>query len=62
MTSWRRLIYEVLKTLDLRRLKDVQFSTFRRRLIHDVLKTSDLWVLDDLCKTTSVEEAMSAQR
>ena len=62
MTSWRRLIYDVLKTSDLRRLQDVRFSTFWRRLIYDVLKTSDLRLLDDLYKTTSVEEVMSAQR
>ena len=62
MTSWRCLIYDVLKTSDLRRLKDVRFSTFCGSLIYDVLKTSDLPLFDDLCKTTSVEEATSAQR
>ena len=59
--SWRRLIYNVLKTSDFWRLGDVWFTKFWRRLIYDVLKTSDLRLLDDLCKTTSVEEAMSAQ-
>ena len=61
MTSWRRLIYNVLKTSDLRHLTDIRFSTFWRRLIYDILKTSDLKLFDDLCKTTSVEEATSAQ-
>ena len=60
--SWIRLIYDVLKTSDLRRLKDIRFSTFWRHLIYDVLKTSDLRLLDDLCKTTSVEEATSKRR
>ena len=35
----RRLIYDVLKTSDLRRLEDVQFTTSWRRLIYDVFKT-----------------------
>ena len=38
-TSWRRPIYDVLKTFDLRRLEDVWFTTSWRRLIYDVLKT-----------------------
>ena len=38
----RRRIYDVLKTSDVPRLEDVQFTTPWRRLIYDVLKTSDL--------------------
>ena len=37
-TSYRRCpIYDVLKTTDLRRLKDVQFATSWKRLIYNVL-------------------------
>ena len=52
-TSWRRLIYIVLKTSnlrcredvqfgtsDLRRLEDIRFTSSWRHLIYDVLKTS----------------------
>ena len=44
----RRLIYDVLKTPDLCRLKDVRFTTSWRSLICDVLKTSDSWCLRDV--------------
>ena len=52
-TSWRRLIYNVLSTSDLRRLEDVQFTTSWRRLICDVLMTSDLQRLADVRFTSS---------
>ena len=61
-TSGRRsLIYDILKTSDVRRLKDVRFTTTWRRLICDVLKTSDsrrlrdvgLRRLEDVLFTTS---------
>ena len=39
-TSWRRLIYVVLKTSNLRCLEDIWFMTSWRRLIYNVLKTS----------------------
>ena len=51
--SWRRPIYDVLKTSDLRRLEDVWFKTSWRRSIYNVLKTSDLWRLEDVWFTTS---------
>ena len=52
-TSYRRrLIYDVLKTSDLRRLEDVRFTTSWRRLIYVVLKTSDLRRLQDVWLTT----------
>ena len=44
----RRLIYDVLKTPDLCRLKDVRFTTSWRSLICDVLKTSDSRRLRDV--------------
>ena len=44
----RRLIYDVLKTPDLCRFKDVRFTTSWRRLICDVLKTSDSRRLRDV--------------
>ena len=48
-TSYRkRLIYDVLKTSDLRHLEDVRFTTPWRRLIYVVLKTSDLRHLEDV--------------
>ena len=46
--SWRRLIYDVLKTSDLRRLEDFQITTSWRRLIFFVLRTSDFWCLEDV--------------
>ena len=52
-TSWRRPIYDVLKTSDLRCLEDVSFTTSWGRLICDVLKTSDLRGLEDVQFTTS---------
>ena len=53
-TSGRRsLIYDILKTSDVRRLKDVRFTTTWRRLICDVLKTSDSRRLEDVLFTTS---------
>ena len=52
-TSWRRPIYDVLKTSDLRCLEDVSFTTSWGRLIYDVLKTSDLRGLEDVQFTTS---------
>ena len=53
MTSWRRLIYVVLKTSDLWRLEDVWFTTSWRRLMSIVLKTSYLWRLENVRFTTS---------
>ena len=44
----RRRIYDVLKTSDLRRLKDVQLRTSWGRQIYDVLRTSDLRRLEDV--------------
>ena len=53
-TSGRRsLIYDILKTSDVRRLKDVRFTTTWRRLICDVLKTFCLRRLEDVWFTTS---------
>ena len=52
-SSWRRPIYDVLKTSDLRRLQDVWFTTSWRRLIYVVLKTSNLWRLENVWFTTS---------
>ena len=56
MTSYdqtRRRIYEVLKTSDLRRLEDVEFTTFWRRLIYDVFWTFGLWRYEDVWFTLS---------
>ena len=47
-TSWRRLIYAVLKTSNLRRLEDVWFTTSSGRLVYNLLKTSDLRNLEDV--------------
>ena len=44
----RRRHYVWKKTLDLRRLEGVWFTSSRRRPIYDVLKTSDLWRLEDI--------------
>ena len=52
-TSWGRLIYDVLKTSDLRCLEDVLFTTSWRCLIYDVFKKSDLFRLEDVQFTTS---------
>ena len=52
-TSWRCLIYAVLKTSNLRCLEDVWFTTSRGCLIYNVLKTSDLYRLEDSQFTTS---------
>ena len=52
-TSWRRLLYVVLKTSNLRRLENVWFTTSWGRLIYDVLKTSDLQPVEDVWFTTS---------
>ena len=52
-TSWRRLIYVILKTSNLWRLENVWFTTSSERLIYDVLKTSDLRCLEDVQFTTS---------
>ena len=64
--SWRRPIYEVVKTSDLRRLQDnlrplenVWFTTSSGRLIYDVLKTSDLRCLEDVQFTTSWRRLIS---
>ena len=60
-TSYRRrLIYDVRKTSDLRRLEDVRFTTSSRRLIYVVLKsliyvvlkTFDLRSLENVWLTT----------
>ena len=40
ITSWRRLIYVILKTSDLRCLENVWFATSWRLQIYDVLKMS----------------------
>ena len=48
MSSWRRPIYYVLKTSDLRRLENVWFKTSWRLPIYNVLKTSDLLRLEDV--------------
>ena len=53
-TSGKRLIiYDVLKTYDLRHLDDVQFRTSWRCLIYDILRTSDLRRLEDVRFTLS---------
>ena len=52
MSSWR-LVYNILKTSDLRRLKDVQFATSWKRLIYGVFRTSDLRRLEDVRFTSS---------
>ena len=52
-TSWRRWIYVFLETSDLRRLEDVWFMTSWRRRIYVFLKTSDLRCLEDVCFTAS---------
>ena len=52
-SSWRRPIYDVLKTSDLQRLKDVWFKTSWRRPIYVVLMTSNLRRLEDVWFTTS---------
>ena len=46
-------IYDVLKTLELRSLEEVEFATSWRHLIYDVLKTSDSPRLEDVRFTTS---------
>ena len=46
---WKKTrIYDVLKTSDLCRLKDVQFRMSRRRQIYDVYRTFDLRRLEDV--------------
>ena len=52
-TSWRRLIYDFLRTSDLRRHEHVRFTSSWRRPIYDLLKTSDLRYLVDVWFTTS---------
>ena len=61
-TSWRRLIYDVLKTshlrrtediedvANLRRIKNVWFTTSSARLIYEVLKTSNLRCFELVCR------------
>ena len=56
--KWRR-IYNVLKTSDLRRLEDVQFTTSWKSLIYNVVRMSDIWRLEDFCKTTFVYQRCS---
>ena len=51
--SWRRLIYVVLKTSNLRRLEDVWFMTSSGSLVYNVLKTSDLRRLEGVQFVTS---------
>ena len=51
--SWRRWIYDVLKTSDLGHLQDIWFTTSWRRLIYVVLKTSNLGHLKNVWFTTS---------
>ena len=52
-SSWRRPIYDMLKTSDSQRPKDVWFKTSWRRPIYVVLKTSNLRRLEDVWFTTS---------
>ena len=42
MSGKKGLIYDVLKTSDLRRLEDVHFTTSSGRPIYDVFRTSGL--------------------
>ena len=53
MSGKRRRIYNVLKTSDLRRLKDVEFLKSWRRLIYVIVKMSNLRRLKNVCFTTS---------
>ena len=53
MTSWKRLIYVVLKTSNLRCLENVWFTTSSEHLIYGILKTCDLRCLEDVWFTTS---------
>ena len=59
ITPWRRLIYDLLKTSDLRPHEDVGFTWSWRCLIYSVLKMSDLQRLEGVCKMTSVEQRRS---
>ena len=52
-SSWRSLIYDVLRTSNLRRLEDVQFTSSWGRPIYDIFTTSDLRRLDDVWFLTS---------
>ena len=52
-SSWRRLIYVLLKTSDLRCLENACYTTSWRRRIFVLLKTSDLQCLEEVCFTTS---------
>ena len=53
MSGKRHRIYDVLKTSDLRRLEDVQFTTCWRRLTYNVFRTSVLRRPEDIWFTTS---------
>ena len=53
MTSWRRVIYVVLKMPNLPRLEDVCFTTSSGCVINDVLKMSDLYHHEDVQFGTS---------
>ena len=50
MTSCGRIIYDVLKTSDLRHSEDVHFTTSLRRLIYVILTTFDF--LEDVLFTS----------
>ena len=52
-TSWRRLVYAVLKISYFQRLEEAWFTTFWKRPIYNFLKTSDLRRLKDVGFTTS---------
>ena len=49
----KRLIYDVFKTFESRRLEDVRFMTSWKRLIYVVLKTADLRRLEEVWFTSS---------
>ena len=52
-TSLRRMVYDVLRTYDLRRLEDAGFTSSQGQPIFDVWKTSNLRRLEDVWITTS---------
>ena len=53
MSGKRHRIYDVLKTSDLRRLEDLQFTTSWRRPIYVILKMSNLRRFEDVWFTPS---------
>ena len=58
MTSWGRLIDDVLRTPDLRRLKDIRSTSSGGRPLYDVLKTSYLNRLEDVLIASSWKRAI----